>query len=299
MFKLARNNSLLLTILIFSLLSLDVSAIDLFGKKVSKTISYQILDREFNSYHSLTSEQNNALLALEAYIQGASKKKIAKQLGVSIHGTKSTSANDFTKALSVHEVVLFSETSNSNMAGIMEFSDETGRSVKFWFDTNIAVDGKNTNVTMLALNLMMQANTEIELFLVPEDSIDTSILYATENYVDLYNKIKGIAVNKIIPASTESHDYVAIAFYKELIAPGINVKMKISDQKNDNTGLDNKSRYKLIKNAWLVTVLPINTNLANDKTWIKITMQSEPGRYGAELKNERLIGLFSLNSYFN
>ncbi|MFK7794905.1 MAG: hypothetical protein AB8B89_06115 [Gammaproteobacteria bacterium] len=282
-----------------SFTTLDALAIDLFGKKIPKKIHYQVLNSEFKNHSPLTLNQSKTLLAIESCIQGIPEKKILKRLGVSIINKTPQEKHTFIQPLFVNEVVLTDTTSESSIAGIMEFTDKTGRSVKFWFDLKLKPKAKKTEVTILSLNLMMNANPQVELFLVPEDAIDTPILYAVENYSDLYSKISSIAINKYNPAPIGMHEYIAIAFHKELIAPNINIKMKISTQQDGVLGNEDESRYKLIKNSWLVTILPFYSDLSSNKKWIKITAQSSPNIYSKELTEERLIGSFLANPHIN
>ena len=296
MLKLSQKYSFILIAALFSMIALDASALNLFGSKLPKAINYQVFDSQFEKYASLSKAQNKSLLALESVIRGIANKKIQKKLGVSISEAEFPGSENFVKPLQVANVVLADNSlSDSKIAGIMEFSDDTGRSVKFWFDMNIEETAKHVNATVLALEMMIQANPKVELFVVPDNAIDTTAVYAIKDYKKLYEKISNIAVNKRNHATSGQQEYTAVAFYKELIAPDMKVRMKIANTQDDASGLEDESRYALIEDTWLVTVLPFYADLTRDNKWIKITMQSKANAYDNKLADEYVAGLFSLS----
>jgi len=284
-----------LIILAISLFAFEVFAFGLLGQKIPKNINYEILNNEFRPHSQLTSNQSSALLALEAKIRGYSSKKIKKKLGISIPDTLFPGSEIFTKPLTVDEVALANTASESDMAGFMRFTDETGRHATFWFDLTIDAKEKSSSVNIQALELVTQSNTEIELFLIPEDAINTSTIYAAKDYSKLYKEISSIATKINHTTVTGLQKYIAVAFYKELIAPNMSINMKLTDMQEGTSGQADESHYKLVEDAWLVTILPLHLDLARDKRWIKITAQAKTDAYNSDLSEEHVIGLFPLS----
>ena len=286
----------ILIALLVSLAALEASAFSLFNSKIPTSVNYQVLDNEFKNHAPLTKIQSNGLLALESVIRGISKKKIRKKLDIEMSNATFPDSEIFVKQLSVSNVVLTNTPKpDSNIAGIMEFSDDTGRSARFWFNMDLENTAKHDKASVLDLKLIMQANTKVELFIVPADAIDTATVYAVKNYAKFYKNISKLAVNKHNNTLRGEQEYLAIAFYKELLAPNMKVRMKLANNKNGVSGSEDGSRYALIEDSWLVTILPLYSNLALDKKWIKITTQSEANTYDNKLSDEYISGLFSLH----
>ena len=283
-----------LLVCVTGLFAADAFALNLFGgNKFPKSIDYTVVGNDLAPYTQLTSEQSNALLALEAKLRGHSSKKVKKKLGVVTPDELFPESEKLIKSLVVEEVALFDATSTTDLAGFMRFADGSGRNVEFWF---VMALQKNTNlaIDVQALDISTSSGVDVELFVVPEDKINAATIIAVNDYAKLYKEIGSIALaNNASMSSTEN--YIAVAFFKELIAPGMQINMKLADTQEGPAGLAYESRYKLVEDAWLVTMLPLNKNAMRDNKWVKITQQAKSSAYPDELNEERVIRLFQLN----
>jgi len=75
----------------------------------------------------------------------------------------------------------------------------------------------------------------------------------------------------------------------------MSINMKLTDMQEGTSGQADESHYKLVEDAWLVTILPLHLDLARDKRWIKITAQAKTDAYNSDLSEEHVIGLFPLS----
>ena len=101
-------------IFFFSLVFLATPSIaGLFDKKISTSISYEIIDEELKPVDTLSPLIKNSLLSLEAGLRGTKNKTIKKSLGVNLVGKDIYAMQESIKNLQVTNVLLDSIPSSN------------------------------------------------------------------------------------------------------------------------------------------------------------------------------------------
>ena len=271
----------------------------LFGSKIEKSINYELLDANLKHIESIPLAQTNALLALDAAMRGIKTKKIKKSLSVNIIGEQIDAIEDLITALSIKNVVIdnLGDTAGaaSPFSGVMFMADDIGRSIQISFVMLIASSSSGHDVQVLSLSPSFWGAPNMEVFIVPDESIDGSIASSINNYSGLYEKIatKSLSADQF-PSGT--HKYVAVVFFKSIIAPNVKVKVKLSKDKAGLSGNSEGNYFQVYEGGWIVAVKSFEGNLLQQQQWMKITFQSDNNVYPAMNDDEYLVGLFMLGN---
>ena len=288
----------ILLLLFLAVTSFNAQAFNLFGKKLPKEISYEILDAKLDPF-AATDSQKNALLALEAGLRGVSDSKIKKAYDVKLKGDDLGVIKEVIQNLEIQNIILDldPQASEPNMplSGYITFADEVGRSLQLGFIMQTNANSQAQEVQVTNLNPIFWGTPNIELFIVPEEALDASTASAEKNYINLYKNIssKSINVNNL-PYGQQT--YFIVAFFKGLVPPGVLVSLKTSNEKDGPQGSTDNNKFQMFEGGWVVAIQSIDANLQAEPKWAKITYQADTKIYEGMDDAERIIGLFQIGA---
>ena len=265
----------------------------LFGKKISTSISYEIIDAKLQPVSALSPTLKNSLLSLEAGLRGTKNNTIKNDLGVNLLGQDIAAMQESLKNLQVISVLLdkIPDVNNQSepLSGYMTFSDEVGRSLQIGF----VLLATPTDVTVISLNPIFYGAPTIELFIVAEDELDATTVSAEKNYISLY---KNISSKSLKPGSYPDgrKKYYIAAFFKSVVPPGVIVTLKADANKDGLQGDSRNNKYQFFDDSWLVAIREIETNLTTNTIWAKVTLKPDSKLYSQTKGEEYLVGLFNI-----
>ena len=265
----------------------------LFGKKISTSISYEIIDAKLQPVSALSPTLKNSLLSLEAGLRGTKNNTIKNDLGVNLLGQDIAAMQESLKNLQVISVLLdkIPDVNNQSepLSGYMTFSDEIGRSLQIGF----VLLATPTDVTVISLNPIFYGAPTIELFIVAEDELDATTVSAEKNYISLY---KNISSKSLKPGSYPDgrKKYYIAAFFKSVVPPGVIVTLKADANKDGLQGDSRNNKYQFFDDSWLVAIREIETNLTTNTIWAKVTLKPDSKLYSQTKGEEYLVGLFNI-----
>lgn len=267
------------------------------GAKVENTITYELLNSDLQIIDSLPTAQSNALLALDAAMRGVKSKKIKKKLGINISGEKIDAIKQVINSLSIKNVVIDNVGATTGAAspfsGLIFMSDEIGRSVQISFVMLISGSASAHDVQVVNLSPSFFGAPNMDVFIVTDETIDASTESTIKNFSSLYKNIstKSLTADSF-PSGTKK--YVAMVFFKSLIAPNVKVKVKLSNEKTGLEGNSEGNYFQIFEDGWVVAAKPFEGNLLQQNQWMKVTFQSNNKIYPAMSDKEYLVGLFKL-----
>lgn len=279
----------ILTFILFS----SQGVAGLFGKKISTSISYEIIDAKLQPVSALSPTLKNSLLSLEAGLRGTKNNTIKNDLGVNLLGQDIAAMQESLKNLQVISVLLdkIPDVNNQSepLSGYMTFSDEVGRSLQIGF----VLLATPTDVTVISLNPIFYGAPTIELFIVAEDELDATTVSAEKNYISLY---KNISSKSLKPGSYPDgrKKYYIAAFFKSVVPPGVIVTLKADANKDGLQGDSRNNKYQFFDDSWLVAIREIETNLTTNTIWAKVTLKPDSKLYSQTKGEEYLVGLFNI-----
>ena len=267
------------------------------GSKIETSITYEILDSQLQIIDSLPQAQTNALLALDAAMRGIKSKKIQKSLTVTISGKQIDAIKDIISNLSVKNVVIDNMGGTNGAAspfsGLITLADGVGRSIQIGFVMLISKVSSGYDVEVVNLNPSFWGAPNMEVFIVEDESVDSSTQSVINNYVGLYKNISSKSLSASAYPSGK-RKYIAVVFFKNLIAPNARVKVKLASERAGLEGISGDNYFQVFEGGWVVGVRSFESDLINDVKWLKITIQSDKSNYPAMNDEERLVGLFPL-----
>ncbi len=133
----------------------------------------------------------------------------------------------------------------------------------------------------------------MEVFIVEDESVDSSTQAVIDNYVGLYKNISSKSLSTSAYPSGK-RKYIAVVFFKNLIAPNVRVKVKLASERTGLEGKSDNNYFQVFEGGWVVSVRSFESDLKNDVQWLKVTLQSDKRDYPAMKDDERLVGLFPL-----
>ena len=285
-----------LKLIFFSLLVFlaTPSIAGLFDKKISTSISYEIIDEELKPVDTLSPLIKNSLLSLEAGLRGTKNKTIKKSLGVNLVGKDIYAMQESIKNLQVTNVLLDSIPSSPTepLSGYMSFGDEVGRLLQIGF----VVLATESDVTVISLNPIFFGAPTVELFIVPEDKLDATTVNAEKNYIDLYHNISSNSINPRSYPGGKKKYYIA-AFFKSMVPPGVIVTLKTDRNKDGLQGDTRDNKFKMYDDSWIVAVREIETDLLTSSLWAKVTLKADSQLYENSSGEEYLVGLFNVGKH--
>ena len=279
----------ILTFILFS----SQGVAGLFGKKISTSISYEIIDAKLQPVSALSPTLKNSLLSLEAGLRGTKNNTIKNDLGVNLLGQDIAAMQESLKNLQVISVLLdkIPDVNNQSepLSGYMTFSDEVGRSLQIGF----VLLATPKDVTVISLNPIFYGAPTIELFIVAEDELDATTVSAEKNYISLY---KNISSKSLKPGSYPDgrKKYYIAAFFKSVVPPGVIVTLKADANKDGLQGDSRNNKYQFFDDSWLVAIREIETNLTTNTIWAKVTLKPDSKLYSQTKGEEYLVGLFNI-----
>lgn len=279
----------ILTFILFS----SQGVAGLFGKKISTSISYEIIDAKLQPVSALSPTLKNSLLSLEAGLRGTKNNTIKNDLGVNLLGQDIAAMQESLKNLQVISVLLdkIPDVNNQSepLSGYMTFSDEVGRSLQIGF----VLLATPTDVTVISLNPIFYGAPTIELFIVAEDELDATTVSAEKNYISLY---KNISSKSLKPGSYPDgrKKYYIAAFFKSVVPPGVIVTLKADANKDGLQGDSRNNKYQFFDDSWLVAIREVETNLTTNTIWAKVTLKPDSKLYSQTKGEEYLVGLFNI-----